>query len=462
MSEATTIPAAPTGEIKTKPQVASGGQFGFGLIGMADSRAGNKPDESTYEVYRRMLQHPTVALGRAAALSPIKAAEYSWASDDNVPDEMVETMQTIVDPHWSAMIRDLCSAIDFGFTPFERVWDVDASIVVLRRLKPLDPAATTVLVDESGNLAGLKNGEVTLDTSTAAVYTNDKYLDDWYGRSRLENIRSVAYEEWMRIAQQQARYYRKHAGIVPIVRYPQGVSMVNGTETDNFDIARSVMEHVAKGGGVTMPNELASDTEELSRRGGGRRELSAWAIEFMSAASGAGAEFLDGLRYYDSLMLRGLLVPERAVIEGQHGTLAEAGAHANIALNIAEATLRDFVAWINANIVDPLVAANYGSNWVGSVRIEAAPLVDERRVVLRRILEAVLTNPGNIDLALAMVDFDSLMDSVGVPKAKETVDNAEAQGGAVGEGQGGDAATQPRDDAESLAIAMAKVLRKGR
>jgi hypothetical protein len=54
-------------------------------------------------------------------------------------------------------------------------------------------------------------------------------------------------------------------------------------------------------------------------------------------------------------MLRGWLVPVRAVAEGHFGTKAEAESHADMAVAIAQHDMFDLLRAFNENVVDPLL-----------------------------------------------------------------------------------------------------------
>ncbi len=94
------------------------------------------------------------------------------------------------------------------------------------------------------------------------------------------------------------------------------------------------------------------------------------------SAGGQQQGFVDRLRYLDSLKVRGMLLPERAILEGQHGTLSESQSQGNLALLQAELVHHHLTREINRQAVDPVLEANWGPAYRGKVRLEAAPLSD--------------------------------------------------------------------------------------
>jgi hypothetical protein len=88
---------------------------------------------------------------------------------------------------------------------------------------------------------------------------------------------------------------------------------------------------------------------------------------------------------------------------------------------------------VNEQVVDSLIALNYGSAWVGSVRLAAAPLVDSQIAFLQQLYSSIIINPAGFAEEFGNVDTDSLKDRLGVPKASQV-----AQAGEDQEDQGSD------------------------
>ena len=126
----------------------------------------------------------------------------------------------------------------------------------------------------------------------------------------------------------------------------------------------------------------------------------------------------DVMRLLDSYLTRGWLVPERAVLEGQHGTKAEAGEHADIALQAAEEVLLDIALTINWYLIDKILILNYGSDAAGTVTATPAPLTDEQKAFFRDILKQVLTQPATVDLLFSMVNVDAMVERSGLPPSE--------------------------------------------
>jgi len=119
-----------------------------------------------------------------------------------------------------------------------------------------------------------------------------------------------------------------------------------------------------------------------------------------------------------SQLLRGYLVPERAGIEGQFGTKAEAEAHTDIVLFEGQWTLDDLIRHLNWYIVDQLLALNYGEAARGTVWIEAEPIIDEQAGLLRELVKSVISSD-TIDIFQTWTDVDQILDQLGIPRRPE-------------------------------------------
>ena len=109
-----------------------------------------------------------------------------------------------------------------------------------------------------------------------------------------------------------------------------------------------------------VPSELAPGQDP---------NQTAWRLEVQGSAGGQQQGFVDRLRYLDSLKVRGMLLPERAILEGQHGTLAESQSQGDLALLQAELVHHHLTREINRQAVDPVLEANWGPAYRGKVRL---------------------------------------------------------------------------------------------
>ena len=216
----TTTPAAAVGDQLTKKQFGRAlSSFGE-LSGWGDSPTGE------YRTYREMRECPTIAIARAAAMAPVKAAGWSVKSTDDTGrfDEAVEFVQGVMEVHYKAIVKQALYAWDYGWQSGEIVWEVKEGMIQPAKVNFLKPDDTKVLTDDAGDVIGLKQKDIEIPKSKVFLYTYDGECGDPYGRSRNENIRQHVWHPWKELIRKYGQYCEKHAGVIPIVRYPLGES----------------------------------------------------------------------------------------------------------------------------------------------------------------------------------------------------------------------------------------------
>ena len=381
----------------------------------------------TYDVYRRMRSNPTVALVRAAGMAPVKAAAWSVEAKDEAPDGAVEFIQQVVVQRLRpTILKDGLRSLDYGWQPFEKVWDLDTDgRLTIRRLKPLLPDDTKILhAEDTGAFLGVRHSGQDLAPNKCWCVTYDGEGDDRYGRSRMENVREWAWHPWIDSAKKLAQYMTKGAGVIPVIRCPTGLAEdESGAEQSTFDMAMQALTNLSAAKGIIAPWVFPGWAHDMLARGIDPSQLVAWQFEFLEAKAGHGDEFLSAMKYHDGNIASGWLTPPRMTQQGTGGTLADATAHGELGVQIAQETSEDLVRAVNQDVVDDLLRLNWGERAVGTVYVTPAPLVDADRTFLRDVMRQILTNPANIDLALTWSDMDAALDQINWPKAQEVVDS---------------------------------------
>lgn len=389
------------------------------------------PGAGTYRTYRKMRANPTIALARAISQAPILAADYVVVSDaeDGQEDPAREAADAMLTRLWPFFIHNALYALDYGWQPWEKVWELQDGRLELVKLKPLLPDLTQIVVDEHGCFLGLKQKTVDLPPEKSLIVTYDSEGGNLYGRARNENVRG-SWNNWNRLRTQQDKYNNNVSAIVPIIEYPEGTGRDrSGATKDNYELAEKVLQNLGSGKGVAMPNTLARHAVDLARAGVNVDKLHAWSLQFLETKGSHGSAFVEQLRYDDSLMFRGWLVPERTATEGQHGTNAEAVTHAQIALIIADQWFNTILRHVNWYVIDPYVAFNFGEDRVGTVRVEAVSLDRAQRAFFTDLVSKLLGAPQNIDIAMQLLELTEMAEAVGLPVRKDAAEPAEGEDG---------------------------------
>ena len=412
-----------TGE-QTRPQGVSGGMAQYGGessdLWKLLANAGSDAACGSYKTYRDMLNHPTLALCHAAATAPIIAAGWSVESDDDAPEEAVRLIEDVFDKQRTHVLVQACRAIYYGWQSFESVWGVDDDgRLVIEKFKPLVPDRTQIVIDKDhGGVLGIRQDSVQLDNGHCLVFTYDQEGDDPYGRSRMENVRKWAYRPWTVGAGKLEQYQGKAAGVVPVVRYPAGQGVdAQGRTIDNSVAAAAILSRLSSASGIIAPSTVPDWAMDAIRAGSDMEQMLSWQFSFLETRSGHGSEFMASLSYQDKLMVRGYLLPERSILEGQFGTKAEAGVHGDIAVLISQQWLDTIIAELNRQAVDDILEVNFGKEARGKVYLKAGPIQDTEVALYQSIVTALLAS--NPDMAKADLDFDAMYDALKLPKYQE-------------------------------------------
>lgn len=413
--------ARPRQSEATKPQMIAGRLQAAtipGGIGSANRQAYRAPH--TMRTWREIRCDPTIALARMVLTMPIRQSTASViASGDDI--ELTDTHQAIIDHAeslWARYVEDAAYSIDFGWQPFEVVWEGSDGLLLPCKFKPLVQERTEILSDLNGNLLGLKNNDIELNLPNSLIVSYDAEAGDWFGRSIFLNV-IEAFEKYCETRAKCDQYLMNASGPIPVIYYPMGCAEDG---TPHSDIAQRILENLGRGGGVTIPVSSDGIVEEMARMGIAMKDATAWRIDYIEASANKGGEYLAIIKHFESLMLRGMLVPERAAIEGSHGTLAEAEAHAGLVETHQEYVLR-VVAEGFRHVLQQACALNLGEDRKYDLDVRTEPLIDDKALMLRDILKQILTAPANFVEVSGLIDLEEIAESCGIPLRDDREDD---------------------------------------
>lgn len=384
----------------------------------------------TYAMKRDMRKDPTIALGRSFSVAPILTSEWSIQSEEDVPEERIKFIRKEILP-WRLRILNhaLFGGIDFGWTPFELIFKNQGRLIHLDNVKHLLPDLTRILVSKRGKFKGFKQtnkiGQIQLIRGDSALLISFRVEGTmWYGEALLNNA-YVAYTSWNEANSGAARYDKKIAGSHFVVYYPPGSCLdADGDEVENHLMAKEILLALESSGSVAVPTTILEHIEELDEKA---QSPFGWRIEILEDRVGRQASFVARLKYLDTLKIRGLIMPERSMMEGSHGTLAEASAHIDLALTNMDFMHMWITETINRKIVDVLLRVNWGMKAVGSVWLVPSSLVSEKRVYLQRVYLALLARGDNLTEP-QKIDLDAVKDLLGIPKASPLTETGKGPG----------------------------------
>ena len=369
---------------------------------------------ATYATYRTIRKNSTVALARELAVSPIIASDWTIKADEGVPKEWENYVRDVFMP-----LRDeyLATAlyfgdIDFGYQCWEKIIEPHDGYLKLVRLKQLLHDITEICIGHKGGFIGVRQVGQNLGLNNSihcGFRVEGSYL---YGIPLLENIRTI-YNMWTDCNEGARRYDRKIAGSHIVVEYPPGSAFDRyGKETENAILANQILQTLESAGGIAIPRDLAAYMQLLNTNDPG------WKIWIMDQGGGHQHSFTDRLEYLDKQFTRGLHIPERAILEGRHGTLAEAEAHGDVIFTIQDIKHRRVTEELNRQAVKQMLYLNFGKEAIKGghprVKLVASPIADKQKMLFTQLYTQLLGSPAG-QQELASIDMKSMRDQLGIP-----------------------------------------------
>lgn len=382
----------------------------------------------SYSTYRTISKVPTVALTLGLMAAPIIASKWSIDLTDNGHNDLVDFAKKLEEKIGRFFReRAIFSGARYGWAGFAwtpQIENYNSRMLVFPKLKHLIPELNLILIDpKNGDFAGFRQSPAIFPPNINSSFSTDLDIpasqsihvgfrvegDNLYGESLLDNIIST-YADYLIVNEAATRYDIKMAASQPKIGYPRGKEDVNGVLIDNAELAKQRASDLADGNGIIYP----TDEIQIGELPGGPQKWDIGVYEDSNPRQGA---FVERLNYLLTQMVRGLIMTERSILEGQFGTKAEAEQHTNNALAYSEYQAGIIVDAANI-LLDRLVYLNFGPSAVGKVKYCPAPIVDTKLEYIKSIFRDVIKDPA----VVAKLDLDSIMDELGVPASSETVE----------------------------------------
>lgn len=395
---------------KTSPQVRTNTLY--------DSRLYPQYSCLTYPVIRELKNDPTVQLARWAVLSPMIHTPWMYEKKKNGTQEMVDLLEETFAPLRDQLLaRMVFGTLDYGWQPFEIIFKPEDGYIYIDDFKPLLQDFTVILIYiNNGKFAGftnmpLGNLEGVIVPERHSMCTNFEVEGtDWYGYSVYKSLLPTI-NSWNTVQDTANRYDKKIAGAMWVIYYPVGETLHNGIRKSNDTIASELLNALEASGGIAVPDDIQvylDDTLDREIKG-------AWRIELISATAQNTTGFTDRHKYLDALKMRAFGLTERSVLEGSHGTKAEADVHGDVSLSIVDSRHRLLAAILNLQAVPKLLELNFGKKYAYSACIKPAPLVDTQFATIKSIYERIIMDGDALAAEAANLNMRAMRDELGIP-----------------------------------------------
>lgn len=399
----------------TGPQIGVGINFSRSLGGYGFLSSDNS---ANYPIYRVIRKDPTVAIGRMAIAAPILTVPWAYEQTDKAPDKAKDFIEETVNRiRARVMHAAVYNTIDYGWSSYELIFAKDGKYVIVDEAKPLYPDITDILIDlKTGARVGLYQwDDVVLDNAKSLVISQDVEGSNWYGYPVLENVRRCT-TDYYEVQDGAARYDKKIAGSHWIIHYPDTGEMINynGTPTSADTIAQSLLLDLESSGNIAVPDTMAAYLDTLNT---GAKNTHQWDIQLLYDSGANHVAFMDRSKYLDALKLRGIGLTERSMIEGSHGTKAEAGEHALVSIQVIELRNKNIISELNKQLVNRLLTINFGEEYVDTVYIESAPIMDDEKEFFKILYQSWMDRytPFAQDEVQSQLDINAIRKRLNLP-----------------------------------------------
>jgi hypothetical protein len=401
---------------------------------------------SQYWTYDWMLQHPVIRHARGVVCAPIEAGSWVCESGDPArlpPDDpgtsaVIDYVQRVFDRLRPAFMPEALRCLDYGWAPFEPIWDVRDGYYTIDRLKPLAVERTWPLRDRHGNVIGLRNNgfgapdltgfaaapdeskdnpDLLVAERKALVITYDGRAGDPFGRPRLESIRQTAWMMWLDCAQQINALSGKISGRQAFAIVPSGGytdPKTNTFRTHQQDAADGATAFAQGKTPIFTSLALNVSDPQLQAKLAAIPLIQFQTIDYGSETP-AISGMLDRMRHAEELMFMGYLRSPRSGMEAQtSGSRADSESHTDSGM-LDSQLVGNLIPGQLQRLVDDLCYLNWGLP-PGTVRIKQSPLVDDKKQTLNDLVKSMGFSP-DFQRALELcIDWDRTLDTLEIPR----------------------------------------------
>lgn len=394
---------------KTAPQILSNPTF--------DSRVYPNYFTIPYHIIRQLRTDPTVQLARWAVLSPMIHTPWMYEKGKNGTQEMIDFLEeTFLPLRDQLLARAVFGVLDFGWQPFEVIFKPEDGYIYIDDFKSLLQDYTTILVYvNTGRFAGFANEAIGMNASVIVTetYAQNSNFEvegtDWYGSSVFRNLYGVI-NSWNTVQETANRYDKKIAGATWVIYFPVGETLYNGIKTANDVIAAALLNSLEASGQIAVPDDIQvylDDTLDREVKG-------AWRIELITAKNSSEPGFINRQKYLDALKMRAFALTERSVLEGTHGTKAEADVHGDVSLSNVDSRHRLICSGLNVQAVPQALSFNFGKKYAYSAYIKPAPLVDTQFATIKAIYERIIMDGDALAAEAKNLNMRAMRDELGL------------------------------------------------
>jgi len=332
--------------------------------------------------YKLMRRYPMCWMGLQFIKLGLPDAAFTVVCSEKKYESIIKVQLKKI---WHKLVREATECLDFGFKAFENRYEYGSlfyneeesfSGILLRQPKGLDGESIEILVDADGSLKGFrqkvqgKNIDVLVAERKCLLFTHNLESGQYYGMSALETAYPFWYDAVLNRQFHMRWLERKGTGFFKGL-YPAGKT----DDVDNQDIMLSLLDNLIDGNVIALPSGR-DDKGQLF-----------WDVSYLSTDDKTDP-FIERAKYIDEMILKALVIPEKALVQGEIGARASIEAFQNMFIQRKQAILNEIVDTINRYLLPHFIELNFGKNI--NVQIIASRLSDNAQEVAGLIVQKLL------------------------------------------------------------------------
>ncbi|AGE61003.1 hypothetical protein FINN_10 [Bacillus phage Finn] len=369
----------------------------FKEIALMKDTTGELPDQEDFnptdfslEVYDKMMTDGQVK----SAIDMIKlsatAKGFTVTGDDEETKKYADFINEnfeMIRGNMEDVIKEIMTALEYGYSCTEKVFEYKDGKIMLKKLKTLDPYSVAGKTDRFGDLMHVKQriGSKTIKIPADKVlwYAHQKRFGNIYGQSRLRTV----YKHWF-IKDKMYRFAN-----IAYERY--GTPLLVGTVEDKNDVTD-----------MTRLLKNINGMTGLGLSGGAKVE----------AIQTTNADFIGYIEHHDRKIMEALLVPPAllGLSRGQSGSYSLSSNQFDIFMIHLESIQRDIKSLIEEEIIRPLIDLNF-PNVTKYPAFTFKPLADRDIDKLSNVFEKL------ISASVIAPEEEWLREELGFPVMSEEV-----------------------------------------
>jgi hypothetical protein len=368
---------------------------------MAGNKIAYNPDTISLETYNEMRKFPTIAGALDVIKLPIISVDWYIESSDERKKKFVDKVLRDI---WAGFIRDLLTAYDFGFSAFEKVFDMNEDTkIIIKKLFSLSPFYTKIRRTDDVSFDGIyfqpqgASGAsgITLSADKSFIFTYKKEFENMYGAPRIRG----AYTAWYiarYILEFTNIFYERYSSPQLVGYAPTAKIDYQGKKTEATKYLLDVMKSMQNASSVVLPHT------------GGKKDELKYHIDILESAR-TGGDFINYLKYLDNQMFTGSGIPPLAYSAGEKGSYSLFETQQALFAQGVDGDLTVIKQHIDTYIIKPLIKYNFPDSASDDTRWVYQSLANRDKELTRQIMIA-LVQQGKVDVAVKY-----LSEALGMP-----------------------------------------------